>query len=317
MAGKRMKVKELSKEAKEKFVKATLERGSFLRRINVWPPSDIFYEEWLSNFVSLDDRYIASKILNSFLYYSKPMVAKLLHDAVGNAISLIAQKVHPSERGFYKKEVFYSYIPGENPNPTDSGLLFMRKLREALDISDHKTLMFDTLKDKLLKEGTKQRLLIVLCDDFVGSGNQCIKALTTPLSSECNASVYNLAQSGGHTIAYAPLISNSLGARRIQTRLPDLIFTPAHVLGEEYNLFSEKCLCWEGDYDLYCAGVELIRRVSAKLGIRTDGVVSVEGFGKQGLFIGFEHGIPDSDPAFFFYSEKGWKPLMRRYYERD
>ncbi len=170
-----MKVKELSKEAKEKFVKATLERGSFLRRINVWPPSDIFYEEWLSNFVSLDDRYIASKILNSFLYYSKPMVAKLLHDAVGNAISLIAQKVHPSERGFYKKEVFYSYIPGENPNPTDSGLLFMRKLREALDISDHKTLMFDTLKDKLLKEGTKQRLLIVLCDDFMGSGNQCAK----------------------------------------------------------------------------------------------------------------------------------------------
>ena len=59
-----MKVEELNKVDKEKFVKATLERGAFLRKIGVWPPSDIYYEEWLSNFENLDDKYIASKILN-------------------------------------------------------------------------------------------------------------------------------------------------------------------------------------------------------------------------------------------------------------
>jgi len=96
------------------------------------------------------------------------------------------------------------------------------------------------------------------------------------------------------------------------------ITSPVHELGDEYSLFSEQCVCWNGEYDLYCAGVELIRRVSGILGISDDnGEVSVRGFGGQGLFVGFEHGIPDSDPAFFFYADKGWKPLMGRSYARD
>ena len=314
-----MKVEMLSDEEKEQFVSATLARGSFLRKINVWPSSDIYYEEWLSNFESLDDRYIASKILNNFLYYSKPMVAKLLHDAVGSAISLIVKKVCPTNVDFYKKEILYSYIPGETPSPTDSGLLFMRKLREDLHIPEKQTLMFDDLKMRLEAEGAKTRLIIVLCDDFVGSGCQCEKALAKSPLEKCKMTIIDYAQKFGHVIAYAPLIANSLGVRNIKNQLPDLIFTPAHVLGDEYNLFSEKCICWEGDGDLYRAGVELIRRVSGKLGIKDtlNGVISVEGFGRQGLFIGFEHGIPDSDPAFFFYPDKGWKPLMRRYCERD
>lgn len=314
-----MKVEKLRKEDKEAFVKATLERGSFLRKIGVWPPSDIYYEEWLSNFENLDDKYIASKILNNFLYYSKPMVAKLLHDAVGNAISLMAREIHPLSRDFYKRDIFYSYIPGETPNPTDSGLLFMRKLREDLHIPQSRTLMFDALKTMLKKEGNKARLFIVLCDDFVGSGCQCEKALAKTQLEDSKMTIMEFANKFGHVIAYAPLIANSLGVRRIKSQLPELIFTPTHVLGDEYNLFSEKCICWEGDCDLYRAGVELIRRVSGKLEIKDDenGVVSVEGFGRQGLFVGFEHGIPDADPAFFFYSDKGWKPLMRRYCERD
>lgn len=317
--GFRVKVEMLNDEEKAKFVSATLARGSFLRKISVWPPSDIYYEEWLSNFESLDDRYIASKILNNFLYYSKSMVAKLLHDAVGNAISLIARKVCPSDMDFYKKEIFYSYIPGETPNPTDSGLLFMRKLREDLHIPQSRTLMFDAFKALLEDEGTKKRLLLVLCDDFVGSGCQCEAALANTKLKNHEMTIMDFVQKFGHVIAYAPLIANSLGVQRIKNQLPDLILSPAHVLGDEYNLFSEKCICWEGDSDLYRAGVELIRRVSGKLGIKDtpNGVVSVEGFGRQGLFVGFEHGIPDSDPAFFFYSEKGWKPLMRRYCERD
>lgn len=315
---KRPKFSELDESAKEEFVNDALERGSYLRKIGVWPSSDVFYEEWLSNFESLDDRYVASIILNNFLYYSKSMVAKLLHDSVGNAISLIAREIRPSESDFYKKNIYYSYIPGETPNPTDSGLLFMRKLREDLHIPQSQTLMFDQVKTLIQKESGRTRLLIVFCDDFVGSGCQCVKALSETLLGESKKSICELAQNFNHTIAYAPLIANRLGDERIRTKLPRLLFTPAHVLGEEYNLFSPKCICWENDEDLYRAGIDLIGRVSAKLAINDDdGVVSVRGFNAQGLFIGFEHGIPDSDPAFFFYDEKGWKPLMRRYCERD
>lgn len=314
-----MNIAELDEECKEEFVNEALERGAYLRKIGVWPSSDVFYADWLSNFKTLDDRYVASKILNNFLYYSKPMVAKLLHDSVGSAISAIAQETGLHAKDFYKREVVYSYIPGEKPNATDSGLLFMRKLREDLHIPQKKTLMFEELKALIRDESARTKLLIVFCDDFVGSGCQCVTALTEMPLEKFNMSIYDLAQKFGHTIAYAPLIANGMGANKIRTSLPNVVFTPAHILGGEYNLFSPTCICWEGDSDLYRAGVELIRRTSANLGIedKTNGVVSVEGFGRQGLFIGFEHGIPDSDPAFFFYSDKGWKPLMRRPYERD
>jgi hypothetical protein len=314
-----MNISELDEGFKEEFVNEALERGSYLRKIGVWPASDVFYADWLSNFETLDDRYVASKILNNFLYYSKPMVAKLLHDSVGSAISVIAQKTGLHSKDYYKKGVVYSYIPGERPNATDSGLLFMRKLKEELHIPESRTLMFDQLKTLIMDKGERTELQIVLCDDFVGSGCQCVKALTDVSLEKFKMSIYDFAQKFGHTIAFAPLIANGMGAKRVRTLLPNVVFTPAHVLGVEYNLFSPTCICWEGDADLYRAGVELIRRTSAKLEIvdNANGVVSVEGFGRQGLFIGFEHGIPDSDPAFFFYSDKGWKPLMRRPYERD
>ena len=313
-----MNISELNEGFKEEFVNEALERGSYLRKIGVWPASDVFYADWLSNFETLDDRYVASKILNNFLYYSKPMVAKLLHDSVGSAISAIAQETGSRSKDFYKRDVVYSYIPGEKPNATDSGLLFMRKLREDLHIPQENTLMFEELKTLIRDEGARTKLLIVFCDDFVGSGCQCVTALTEMPLEKFNMSIYDCAQKFGHTIAYAPLIANVMGAKKIRTSLPNVVFTPAHILGDEYNLFSSACICWEGDEDLYRAGVSLIRRTSANLGIedKANGVVSVEGFGRQGLFIGFEHGMPDSDPAFFFYADKGWKPLMRKTYER-
>lgn len=307
-----------SKEEKAAFVAEVISRGNFLRRIHVWPLAAEFnFEGWLDNFQSGDDRYIAAKILSSFLYYSKEHVNRMLYDAVGNAVALVLKRVGVVDKGAYKRKILYSYIPGENPNPTDSGPYFMRKLRDELHIHQNHTVTFEELKNRLLM--STERECVVFCDDFVGSGCQCVKALLDTKILHLNLSIYDLAMKKGHVLSYAPLIANQIGAQRIRLKMPNLIFTPVHELGRAYNLFDPACMCWDGDLELYQEGMSLLERIGNQLSLsqKPNAVVSMKGFGEQGLFIGFEHGIPDSDPAVFFYNQKGWIPLMRRYYERD
>lgn len=315
-----MKTSERTEESKLRFVDETIKKGAFYRKIQVWPLADDFnFEGWLNNFTDLNERYVAAKMLSGFLYYPKNIVNRMLYDAIGNAVSAISKKTGVNGAEIYKKQFIYSYIPGEVPNPTDSGPYFMRKLRDELNIPQNNIKMFGDIVDLLQEKGTKSKLTIVFTDDLVGSGSQCVTALTETILDKFKISLYDFAIKYGHVLAYAPLFANQKGVDYIRSKVRELLFTPVHTLGEEYNLFNAKCLCWDGDEDLYVEGVELIRATSEKLGIcdEINSTVSIEGYGRQGLFLGFEHGIPDSDPAIFFYNQKGWAPLMRRTYERD
>jgi len=302
---------------REHFVKHVLQRCSFFRRIQVWDASEVNFEGWIENFSGKDERFLAAKILNGFIYYSKSMVNRLLYDAIGNVIAEVQHFRKLNDKKFYEKDVCYCYIPGEKPSPTDSGYTFLRRLRDKLSIPPDCILSLNELVSRL-KESSNGRFNVVFCDDFVGSGCQCHMALKRHIYPELdNCSIYDFAGQNGQILAYAPIIANELGYRRICSWLPNLILRPVHVLGSEYNLFNPECFCWNHDIGLFKAGVDMIADKCRAIGICDDNrEVSMKGFHGQGLMIGFEHGIPDSDSAIFFSSEKGWTPLMERYYER-
>lgn len=302
---------------RERFVKHVLQRCSFFRRTQVWDASEVKFEGWIENFSGEDERFLAAKILNGFIYYSKSMVNRLLYDAIGNVIADIQHIRGCSEYRFYNKNVYYCYIPGEKPSETDSGHIFLRKLRDALHVSPDRILAPSQLVS-LLERGRTETLNLVFCDDFVGSGCQCRVALHETTYSELGGvSIYDFAVANNHVLAYAPIIANGLGYKRITSWLPKLLLRPVHVLGDEYNLFCSTCFCWNHDIGLFKEGIAMICDKCKSLGICDDNKeVSMKGFHGQGLMIGFEHGIPDSDSAIFFYTEKGWTPLMERYYER-
>lgn len=303
---------------RESFVSGVIHRCEFFRRIQIWPDaSEVNFEGWLSNFSGKDETYLAAKILSGFMFCSKRMVNRLLYDAIGNVIAAIQCVRGRYQNRFYNDGVYYCYIPGENPSETDSGHLFLRKLRDVLHISPDRILAPSQLVS-LFQRSSPGSLNLVFCDDFVGSGCQCRVALCDRTYSELgDVSIYDFAQANQHVLAYAPIIANGLGYKRIKAWLPKLLLYPVHVLGDEYNLFSQMCFCWNHDIGLFKEGIALICDKCNMLGICDNNKeVSMKGFHGQGLMIGFEHGIPDSDSAIFFYSEKGWTPLMERYYER-
>jgi len=251
------------------------------------------------------------------MYYERGMVNRLFYDAIGNVVADIRKKRKSNETDFYLKKVIYSFIPGEAPSATDSGYLFTRKLRDELGISPGHIVEFAEVIS-ILHNAPEAEINIVFCDDFVGSGCQCCKALNgnnyTKLSGQ---TIYDYALAHGQVLAYAPLIANMLGYNNIKASMPNFILRPVHVLGEEYNLFNPQCYCWNYDSGLFNAGVKMITEKCHNLGIPdNNSTVSMKGFRGQGLMIGFEHGIPDSDSAIFFCKDR-WNPLMERYYERN
>lgn len=306
------------KDERETFVNSTLERFRFFRQIQILPVAGVFdFEGWMENFSGMEERYIAAKILSGFMYYERGMVNRLLYDAIGNVIADIRKIRKSNGCNFYLKEVIYSFIPGETPSVTDSGYLFTRKLRDDLGVPPKHIVEFAEVISTL-KNTPDNGLNLVFCDDFVGSGCQCRKALNGKNYTELGGqTIYGYALAHGQVLAYAPLIANMIGYSSIKVSMPDLILRPVHVLGDEYNLFNPQCFCWNYDSGLFNAGVDLITEKCRDIGIPdNNSAVSMKGFRGQGLMIGFEHGIPDSDSAIFFCKDR-WNPLMERYYERN
>lgn len=297
----------------------SIERAKYFQTVHAWPLSDkLNYEGWLSNFQSEDDLNIACLILDFFIYFSEGLMDNLLVTSIGNSGRFLSKEFPGWNHDYFKEKCIYSFIPGENPNPTDSGPIFTRKLKEVLGVNESRIIFYGDIVNKLKSMG-KKPTPVVLVDDFVGTGNQCIKAWKDNEFSETGLTLKAYAAANKHRFVYAPLIANKLGYDSIKTKCPDLFLSPAHVLDDEYNLFDKNCICWKGNEALYKDGIKLIIETSERYGIPNNNgrkPVDVYGFGKQGLAIGFETGPPDAVPAFFYWCDNGWTPLVKRHYER-
>lgn len=296
----------------------TREKATFFQKVHVWPLSNFLnYDGWFGNFTAQEDRDIAASILNFFLYYPSTLVDMLLRRTVGQTGHYFAQRFPDWKHSDFKTRCYYSFIPGEHPHPTDSGHLFVRKLRDVMGIPEDRILNYSELPELLFSK--KNPIPVLLVDDFVGTGNQCVKAWTMNVHNHSGMTLEKMSQQGGHIFAYASLIANQLGYQQISKKCSSLYLSVAHILGPEYNLFDPRCMCWNGDHDLYKRGVEVILQKSLKVGIPDNqgvNTLDVRGFGKQGLALAFEHGAPDAIPGFFYFCDNSWIPLIKKKYNR-
>ena len=296
----------------------TVKRIDFFRSVQVLPKrKDLNEKGWLSNFEEGTERNIACHLLDYFMYYPKDMIDQMLITAVGRSAYELSTSLRSWSHSDFKNKCFYSFIPGENPNPTDSGHIFTRKLRDTLNIPEERILNYNEIHTKL-QVNTIEPHTIILVDDFVGSGSQCYTAWCQNTAGPESITLKETIIRYNHKLVYAPLIINNKGLDIIKKHCSGLILSPAHILGPEYNLFNPNCICWKGDPNLYKTGLNLILQKSAQLDIPfTDGksVKDAKGFGEQGLAISFEHGTPDATLPLFYWSDN-WVPLIQKVYER-
>lgn len=290
-----------------------MERFRYYRETQIWPlAKDLNYEQWLENF-SDDEKDIAKRILDFFIYIPDGFINHMLATVLGKCGHVFKKLLGSWSDDDFKYNCWYSFIPGEEMKPTDSGYLFNRKLRDKILIPEKQILDFQSLYLKLYNE---HNLNVILVDDFVGSGNQTIVAWRHKYPY---GSLQDIVKVNNHQVIYAPLIVNKIGYDCIKAYCEDLCLVYIYLLGEDYSLFNKDCPCWNGDFDFFRKGTKLIYEKSKTLGIPSTGgedVIDLKGYREQGLAIAFEHGIPDACPPFFYWETMYWKPLMNKVYNR-
>ena len=128
------------------------------------------------------EKPFAYNMLNAFIYYNELMVDALLRGAVQQLSASITQSAPTLDDAKERWSSFLSallvtYIPGEQPNPADSGNLFARKARQVLRLAEQQ-IMEPVQAVRLLSANPERPVLLV--DDFVGSGNQTLAAWHRP-----------------------------------------------------------------------------------------------------------------------------------------
>lgn len=292
-----------------------LQKFKFFQDIRMWPKnSDFDYEGWLENF-NQDEQKIAQKILDFFVYFPDDIIDQMLSTVVGRAGYFFKKFDSTWSNDSFSNNCWYSFIPGEDPNASDSGYIYTRKVREVLGVPQDRLMTFGHLL-KFLDDATEAQN-VILTDDFVGSGSQCENAWNRQLFEDFKKPLRQLVEEKGHRVIYVPLIVNERGKYKITGLCNGLGLEYAYELGTEWNLFLPNCLCWGGDAGLFKDGVALIKEKSLSIGIPDDNSeCSVKGFCGQGLALGFSNGIPDACPGFFFKEAENWVPLKVKHLKR-
>lgn len=298
--------------------KITTERSKFFQTVQAWPlDEDLNYEGWLKNFAEGEERRLACLILDFYNHYSSKIVIQMLRTSVSNSGYFFKSFFPDWDHTHFKTKCIYSFIPGETLNPTDSGHIFTRILRDELRVPENRIVNYMYLPQVLDQLATPTPIVFV--DDFVGSGAQVRKAWLNNKFTYNGKTLSQICSDGKHCAVYAPLIVNKAGHEVITRDCNGLYLSATHILSDEYNIFHKDCICWKKDDTLFKKGTEMLIRKSLAIGIKATGGSSVKdlkGFGEQGLALSFHHGAPDAILPIFYWEDNNWTPLIKKAYER-
>ena len=284
-----------------------LEKLRFFSDIHIWPTYNrVDYQAWLSNFDEKELPY-AYKLLNFFCFFNNDMVDSLFRAAIHNLSNLYRKyDTEFATWALFFKNIYFTYVSGEIPNPTDSGFLFARRAKKVCNIDELKVLMHDSIfrMEQELKDG-----YLIFLDDFIGSGIQIYECLMYDLH---HPPILKFCRDHNIKMVYCPLVATSKGIANVQKYVPDIEIVPVHILNEKYNIFAPGSLCWDGKDQQ--RGIEMIECISKRLGIPMNDENDDfywKGFCSLGLALGFEHSVPDATIPLFRWNRNGWKPLVR------
>lgn len=295
-----------------------LEKCDYFTAVQLWPlRRDINPSLWLNNFKE-HERTHARYLLNSFLFLSSHLTEHIFVDNF-EALSRLVALPHagtPDGRARWAQfasELRVVIVRGENAHPTDSGYLFSRLARDALDIPEAH--IFD-VPDALIALAGGLDAPLVFVDDFVGSGDQFSDTWTQPwIVNDNSVSFAGLCAQKSGPYIYCPIIATEIGAAAIRSSHPEVIVQPGHELPASYSVFHPESLVWPDE--LRSSATDFIKEASDRAGIPdTDGGPDDwRGYQKLGLTVAFAHGVPDATIPLFWWESETWNPLKRRHRE--
>lgn len=286
-----------------------LETKAYLSRIREWLaiPADANPTRWLERF-DTEHREHAVALLDSFIFISNRQIRKMFISAIHS----LSGEVSASELSYAAKKAVWNHFlekmlvscpTGEDPNPTDSGHIFLRLARTELRIDEARVVNSADLKSALSSAG---KVPLIMVDDFAGSGNQFLETWFRLVWTGRTESLKDLASLCGTDVYYVPLVATSYAIDRLSLMAPEVKVRPCHILAENYSASHPDSVVFPDTLRLGSA--DFIRTASDRASLN----YCVRGFHDLELAIAFEHSIPDACLALLWSEESGWFPLMAR-----
>lgn len=293
-----------------------LAKCAYFVDVHVWPRTTMLSPlPWLENFTE-DELPYAVHLLDAFLFFSNDLTDALLKGAFSDLSRRVVDHDAPLARAEaqwndFLRSVLVTFPTGEQPNVTDSGLAFARKARQVLEIPESRIMSPDEALAFVERVGPRP---VVFLDDFVGTGNQFLATWTRNYSPASQFRSFAEASAQFQVTAYyTPILASQSGVEAIRAQAPDACVAPAHLLPPEYSALHADSLLWPASERESARNA--IEAASRRAGIPDTNGSSTEdwqGFGRLGLAVAFQHGVPDATLPLFYWNENDWHPLVRR-----
>ena len=289
-----------------------LSKLEYLTDIALWPgTTTIDPHGWLRNFTN-EEKAFAFNLLNVFVYYNDRLIDAMFYRAFQQYGAILAAGTESYTDATDRWRSFLgsaciTYIQGNPPSPTDSGFIFARRANKVLGIRDEQILMPDDAIREALADPSR---IVVLVDDFVGSGGQVTETWFRDYKSPTGTThSFSKTASMGSTIVYLPLVATKHGMDSIAASCPDLTVHPVHTMDSQYSLLADESILWPDD--LKANATEFLLEASRRAGIVDHYAENWQGFHGLALALAFSHGVPDATLPLFYWQRPGWTPLIR------
>lgn len=264
---------------------------------------------WLANFVTPEDKYLAGHLLNGLTYRSDAMIKSSFQHLVDCELPRVLRQNGAFEfadlEGFAaaltaadaNSPIRFVAVDGTfEPTPGKSGGVMIRQFKRHLNVS--KALLCRPERLGLLPSTVKA---LVFVDDLVGTGKQFVSF----------AKHYDL-EAHAHTrgLFYCPLLAFDRGLDKLREELPWLQVFPVETLDRNHQFFrgcDGAPLVWEGDR---ANTVQDVRdHVSALC--RRNGIPQRTRHCLD-LVVAFEHAVPNNSVSMLSIRSAQWQPLFDR-----
>ena len=290
----------------EQFKTAVLEKIRTYCDSNIWPFEYEKFCGWLNNFDQPLEEYIALQMLDSLIVRSKEMAiasySRLLScelrqyiventDVNPGSIESWKKKL---KQGSLNKDIRFTPIRLSNDQGESGGSIY-RMMSSILSTERY-----------ALTNSTKHPQVIILIDDFIGSGDQFIT-----FADEFELNKY---LESSHVI-YTPLMALSEGIVRIKSEYPSLNVLPAELLdnsdglfyGKDTELFKNDPRNTIADVKEYleCMKIKYAPKISNWLG-----------YEKAAIPVSFEWGCPNQAPSILYMENSSKRENWNRLFNR-
>jgi hypothetical protein len=292
------------------YVQAVLKKCELFSACSLWSREpQVRPRAWLNNFEETE-RPVAAVLLDHFVFFGAEATNYMLASTLRRLGAQVRESRGKDDLDRFTRNAVFTPVLGEDPNPTDSGALFCRKVRQVIGIPDTRFVSLGRAHE-LAAVGVP----VIFLDDFIGSGDQM--ASTWERDVGAGRSFRGLASSSRVDATYLALVGTERGCRRLRDDHPELRLLVAHVLDQSHSVFGIPSNPLRPDVDDLPNRVDqLLQKYQSALQLPPYLSTRRErkyGYSELGLLLAFEHSVPDASlPLIWAGGPNGWTPLARR-----